>query len=268
MLKRDSEGASAKCYRTHSISANQPISLSHAMSWRAIGLLSRLQQSQLKGVNSLAERIIAYRKTLYIVAFAGTTTSLIRAYLYEIADGEGMSMFPTIPDTSVLMGVNRTCRLGRGIKQGDCVQFASPLFPRKLYNKRVIGLPGDYVLRSRNCSPTPGDAPLCGITDWRKRLRSEAALDEFGAHDISEAMEDAEWDEPEMIQVPEGHVWVEGDNLSWSRDSRFFGPVPMALIKGRTSWWSDGLFSWNSLEPGRGLREVEEWEEADVLGNR
>ncbi|KAL2048214.1 hypothetical protein N7G274_000125 [Stereocaulon virgatum] len=38
-----------------------------------------------------------------------------------------------------------------------------------------------------------------------------------------------------MIQVPEGHCWVLGDNLSASRDSRTYGPLPLALIKGRVT---------------------------------
>lgn len=37
----------------------------------------------------------------------------------------------------------------------------------------------------------------------------------------------------DMIQVPDGHIWVTGDNLSHSIDSRTYGPLPMALIKGR-----------------------------------
>jgi len=36
-----------------------------------------------------------------------------------------------------------------------------------------------------------------------------------------------------MIQVPEGHCWVAGDNLPYSRDSRHFGPMPLALIRGK-----------------------------------
>ncbi|KAL2075472.1 hypothetical protein VTL71DRAFT_415 [Oculimacula yallundae] len=36
-----------------------------------------------------------------------------------------------------------------------------------------------------------------------------------------------------MVMVPKGHCWVVGDNLPWSRDSRHFGPMPMALIKGK-----------------------------------
>ncbi|CAG8950191.1 hypothetical protein HYFRA_00008428, partial [Hymenoscyphus fraxineus] len=37
----------------------------------------------------------------------------------------------------------------------------------------------------------------------------------------------------EMLQVPKGHCWVIGDNLPASRDSRHFGPMPMALIRGK-----------------------------------
>ncbi len=36
-----------------------------------------------------------------------------------------------------------------------------------------------------------------------------------------------------MIQVPPGHCWIVGDNLSYSRDSRMFGPLPLALVKGK-----------------------------------
>lgn len=39
--------------------------------------------------------------------------------------------------------------------------------------------------------------------------------------------------EPTTLQVPPGHVWLQGDNLSMSRDSREYGPVPLALVRGR-----------------------------------
>ena len=35
------------------------------------------------------------------------------------------------------------------------------------------------------------------------------------------------------VQVPEGHVWLQGDNPINSTDSRHYGPVPYALLRGR-----------------------------------
>lgn len=45
-----------------------------------------------------------------------------------------------------------------------------------------------------------------------------------------------------MIQVPQGHVWVVGDNMKDSLDSRHWGPLPMALIKGKVI---AKMFPWN-----------------------
>ena len=36
-----------------------------------------------------------------------------------------------------------------------------------------------------------------------------------------------------VFVVPEGHVWLQGDNLSNSIDSRNYGAVPEATLKGR-----------------------------------
>ena len=56
-------------------------------------------------------------------------------------------------------------------------------------------------------------------------------------------------------QVPEGHIWLEGDNLPWSRDSREFGPVPLALVIGKVIATIRAPFRLrriqNSLEPAK-----------------
>lgn len=39
----------------------------------------------------------------------------------------------------------------------------------------------------------------------------------------------------EILQIPKGHCWVEGDNGKASLDSRIFGPIPLALVEGRVT---------------------------------
>ncbi|CAA7394681.1 unnamed protein product [Spirodela intermedia] len=39
----------------------------------------------------------------------------------------------------------------------------------------------------------------------------------------------------DIIKIPEGHCWVEGDNSAASFDSRAFGSVPLGLVKGRVT---------------------------------
>ncbi|KAI9024424.1 peptidase S24/S26A/S26B/S26C [Phycomyces nitens] len=39
--------------------------------------------------------------------------------------------------------------------------------------------------------------------------------------------------ERKYVEVPEGHLWLSGDNMSNSNDSRTYGPVPMGLLRGR-----------------------------------
>ncbi|XP_011047449.1 PREDICTED: mitochondrial inner membrane protease subunit 2 [Populus euphratica] len=39
----------------------------------------------------------------------------------------------------------------------------------------------------------------------------------------------------DVIKIPEGHCWVEGDNPASSMDSRTFGPIPLGLVQGRAT---------------------------------
>jgi inner membrane protease subunit 1 len=135
-------------------------------------------------------------------------------------------MYPTIPSHPSYNILSRRHKHGKNIQVGDIIVFKSPIFPGKRSCKRVIGMPGDYVLRDPSLSHTVGGAPIPSLDGGDT---------------------DAEREEPTMVQVPEGHVWVAGDNLSYSRDSRFHGPVPMALIQGKTLYVGDGWFSWISF---------------------
>ncbi|KIX08473.1 signal peptidase I [Rhinocladiella mackenziei CBS 650.93] len=153
-----------------------------------------------------------------------SATVLIAHNVVWCGPNSGPSMFPTISGGLTYSIYSRLHRRGNNVKVGDVVLFENPVFLRGRACKRIIGMPGDYVVHDPSLSPTVGGAPVPGITDV-----------------------DAVREEPAMVQVPEGHVWVAGDNLSHSRDSRFYGPVPMALIAAKVLYNGDGWFNWTSL---------------------
>ncbi|RMZ70671.1 mitochondrial inner membrane protease subunit 1 [Pyrenophora seminiperda CCB06] len=132
---------------------------------------------------------------------------------------------PTIPESGAMVIYSSLHRRGRFVKVGDVVTFAHPMFPNSRGCKRVIGMPGDFV---------------SVVTRAR------------GQDDLFEEDVGGKWASvrEEVVRVPEGHCWVEGDNLEWSRDSRLFGPLPLGLVRSKVlamvvpfrgqAMWMDG----------------------------
>jgi mitochondrial inner membrane protease subunit 1 len=62
-----------------------------------------------------------------------------------------------------------------------------------------------------------------------------------------------------MLRVPKGHVWLEGDNRPWSRDSRHYGPVPRAMVEGKAFAVRDARTSVLNLRAWHWIRGREEF---------
>ena len=129
-------------------------------------------------------------------------------------------MWPTIKHSGDHLLILRTNspilrRFCRPMQRGDLIVAASPVDPGASIGKRVIGLPGDVIWLDPSGTATDDDEPEDGDED---------GTDVAGAA----AAEAAQW-----IRVPRGKVWVEGDNPANSRDSRTYGPIPLALVYGR-----------------------------------
>ena len=108
------------------------------------------------------------------------------------------------------------------IEHGDVVVFKYPLEPEVDYIKRVIGLPGDEVEIRRGTVLRNGEA----IEEpYVRFVHPEPLRGSFGP-----------------VTVPEGHYFCMGDNRDESADSRRWGFVPEALMKGRA------LLVWYSFE--------------------
>ena len=93
--------------------------------------------------------------------------------------------------------------------RGDLVIASHPLLPERTVGKRIIAMGGDTV-EINPAGLRPGRGGAGG---------GEAERERGGAG--------------EYLRVPPGHVWLQGDNLSNSTDSRDYGPVPLALVLAR-----------------------------------
>ncbi|KAI1648173.1 LexA/Signal peptidase [Daldinia loculata] len=71
---------------------------------------------------------------------------LLVTYGYSTGYGWGPSMLPTFLTMNEWFVTDRSHRRGRGVRVGDCVVYSIPVEPGEEGIKRVLGLPGDYVL--------------------------------------------------------------------------------------------------------------------------
>ncbi|KAL6991415.1 hypothetical protein U1Q18_009527 [Sarracenia purpurea var. burkii] len=99
----------------------------------------------------------------------------------------------------------------------------------------TINLTGDLLLAERISKRFgkvgPGDIVLVRSPENPRKIIAKRVKGMEGdtvAYTIS--------DRRETVVVPEGHIWIEGDNLHDSTDSRKFGVVPYDLIQGKVFW--------------------------------
>jgi signal peptidase I len=107
---------------------------------------------------------------------------------------------PAAPDPSLVTKITDSFKGLFGFPTGDSQD----------YIKRVIGVPGDTV-EGRN-----GRVFVDGKAVDEPYLQPGMQTSEFGP-----------------VKVPEGQIFVMGDNRTNSADSREFGPVPIDTVVGR-----------------------------------
>ncbi len=199
------------------------------------------------------------RQNIEALAFAILLALIIRTFVFQPFKIPSGSMIPTllvgdhllvnkfvygtkIPFTDIeIFPIEK-------IKRGDVVVFTYPNNERDpsknglYYIKRVVGLPGDEIdLNGRNLYINGGKVPIEYEGTYADKRNSEQ-FDEY--------REDLFGEEHTVIfrkgkentnrgsyipvtKVPEGSVFVMGDNRDNSQDSRFWGFVPIENIAGR-----------------------------------
>jgi signal peptidase I len=119
------------------------------------------------------------------------------------------SMLPTLSAGDVVL-VSRSAPAVEELHRGDLVTFRSPEDGRRTL-KRVLGLPGDELV----------------ILDSVLHVNEHAVPEPYVDH----AAIDGYYSR--TFTVPDGTVFVLGDNRGNSVDSRDYGPVPAGDLTGR-----------------------------------
>ncbi|TXG66626.1 hypothetical protein EZV62_007901 [Acer yangbiense] len=134
-------------------------------------------------------------------------------YLFSPTLVYGPSMLPTLNLTGDIVLSEHFSHRLGRVRAGDLVLLRLPVDPAKIAVKRIVAMEGDRV-----------------------------TFFDSNASDLLQT-----------LVVPKGHVWIQGDNLYASRDSRHFGPVPYGLIQGRaflrncSSWKMQMIQGYNRI---------------------
>jgi signal peptidase I len=120
---------------------------------------------------------------------------------------DGFSMIPTLNDGEFIL-VSKVNYLLGNVERGDIIVFHFPMDPNQELIKRVIGLPGD-VISVKN-----------GTVSVNGQILSEPYIEAAPAYS-------GDW------AVPEGQLFVLGDNRNDSSDSHSWGYLPLDKVVGK-----------------------------------
>ena len=195
------------------------------------------------------------RAAVYLAVFLfghvfvlGLAAHVTKANLIESFKVPSASMLPGIMPGDRFFADKRVGHPGgRKIRRGDIAVFVYPNDRTTLFVKRIVGLPGDKVVidgirvtvndvdLAREELHDLGSAAANRLLDGHTALRESA--DGIGYTVI--------WSKggqhpPLSLTVPNGQVFVLGDNRDASHDSRHFGVLPIADVTGvaRQVWLS------------------------------
>ncbi|PAD35636.1 signal peptidase I [Terribacillus saccharophilus] len=146
---------------------------------------------------------------------------IFRSYFYFPSTVYGESMAPTLEDQNKIL----ISRVGN-IDRFDEVVFHAPDQDAS-YVKRVIGVPGDKIEYKNDVLYVNGKKHAEPYLKEMKNAMQEDALftNNFKLRDV--IGEDT---------IPDGYLFVMGDNRRNSKDSRMFGLIPQSTVIGEVKF--------------------------------
>jgi signal peptidase I len=144
---------------------------------------------------------------------------VIRTFLFAPFIVEGESMETTLHNEEKLV-VNKAIYYLEKPQRGDIIVFHAEA--KRDYIKRVIAVGGDTV-EVRNdqlyVNDKPVDEPYLAKKREEAKQEGIPLTEDFGP-----------------VKIPEGQIFVMGDNRQNSRDSRAIGPVDLDTVVGRAEF--------------------------------
>lgn len=152
---------------------------------------------------------------LETVVFVGSLFIVVYLFIFQPNQIKGISMEPTFQSGDYIFTSKITYRIRKPIR-GDVIVFHSPKNNDIEFIKRIIGLPGDIVM----------------IKD------SEVYVNNARLEETYIAAKTPLWEQGFVIdgtpyRVPEGDLFVMGDNRPRSSDSRDFGFIHQEKVIGQ-----------------------------------
>lgn len=158
-------------------------------------------------MNKVLKEIISWILT-FLIAFA--LAFLIRTFIFEPYKVQMSSMNPTLYENDLII-VNKFIFRFREPKRGEVVIFKPP-YGDKDYIKRVIGLPKEVI----------------EIKDGFVYIDGKKLIEPY--------IKNSTLGNLPPLEIPEGKIFVLGDNRGNSLDSREFGPIEIEKLDGRADF--------------------------------
>lgn len=154
----------------------------------------------------------------------------LKTAVFMVVSVKGSSMYDTLSDGDLLFA-NKLSRVSRG----DVVVIHDPEIDTDALIKRIIGIGGDELW-------TVNGYVYITYTDSQGERVTERLVEDYVYREGTTKM-------PGKISVPEGYIFVMGDNRTASSDSRYFGAVKLSSVMGVVPEWSvkikdSGFIKW------------------------
>lgn len=166
---------------------------------------------------------------------------VIRDHFLQAFKTPSGSMLPSILVNDYIL-LNKSIYLRQKPQIGDIVIFIYPNDRSKDFIKRIVALPGDSVeirdnvLYINDIALNYLEIDPQDLSEIKGQVNGQVLRETNGEVSYKIMVIDAPPQNYPRTIIPDGYCFVLGDNRNNSFDSRYFGPVPLADIKGRVDY--------------------------------